>query len=265
MRDTDAMVTTKRLSWIPVLLLAGSAAAAIPESVFTPGERTRYAVKYLGLTTGEAELTVGWKMTQYGHEVWPLVCAGRTTSVGAIFAVNDRFISYWDPQARQAVGADFLADENRKRRRERYRYDFEAGAALTSKQKAGEPAREGRYDIGPGTMDLASATFSLRNQPLAVGSSWELPIFTGTKAYQLKADVVGLEPLETALGTLDVYRVTVNGDFSGKLATRGLMTIFYTADGRRLPVRAEAEFALGTITLEVVSWEPGVRFAGGGL
>jgi hypothetical protein len=41
------------------------------------------------------------------------------------------------------------------------------------------------------------------------------------------------------------------------------MTVFYTADDKQLPVRAEAEFVLGKVVLEVVKYEPGMRFAGG--
>ena len=57
--------------------------------------------------------------------------------------------------------------------------------------------------------------------------------------------------------------MTVNTDFSGQLETQGLVTLFYTADEKHLPVRAEADFLLGKVVLEAVKYEPGMRFAGG--
>lgn len=41
------------------------------------------------------------------------------------------------------------------------------------------------------------------------------------------------------------------------------MTVFYTADEKQLPVRAEAEFALGSVVLEAVRYEPGRQWARG--
>jgi hypothetical protein len=67
------------------------------------------------------------------------------------------------------------------------------------------------------------------------------------------------ERLRTGLGELEVFRVTVNGEFGGKLATQGLMTLYFTADERQLPVRGEAELVLGTVRLEAVNYAPGVR------
>lgn len=234
----------------------GGSAPAI-RSVFGPGEQTTYEVSYLGIVAGQAQLTVGWTMEQYGREVWPLVCVGQSANVASIWRVNDRFVSYWDPRAREAVGADFFLDENKKRRRERYFYDREAGQAVATKQKEGQAPYEVRYDMAPGTLDLAAAGFSLRNVPLSIGLTHEFPIFTGLKVYTMTAKVEGRETIDTKLGRVEAYRVTVNGDFNGQLATKGLMTLFYTADEKQLPVRAEAEFLLGKVLLEAVKYSPG--------
>lgn len=256
----NATLLPRTLAWLTVVL--GSAGAWA--QAFGPGEQTTYSVRYLGLVAGTAQVTVGWKMEQYEREVWPLVCVGRTTDAGAVFPVNDRFVSYWDPVAQEAVGSDLVAEENRKRRRERYRYDFAAMEAIATRQQAGSPPTEARYALEPGTVDLASAAFRLRNSKLAVGQEHEMPIFTGVKVYKLKATVTGTERLAVAgLGEVDVFRVTVNTDFSGSLATRGLVTLFYTSDEKQLPVRAEADFLLGKVVLEAVKYEPGIRFAGG--
>jgi hypothetical protein len=232
-------------------------------SAFGPGEQATYAVKYLGVPAGVAQVTVGWTMEHLGREVWPLLCVGRTTDVGAVFPVNDRFVSYWDPVTREAVGSDFVAEKNRKRRRERYRYDFAAGEAVATKQAQGKPEVESRYAIEADTVGLASVAFRLRNEALAEGQVHELPVFTGVKSFRMQASVVGTERLATPIGELDVFRVTVSTDFSGSLTTRSALTIFYTRDDKHLPVRAEAEFVLGKVVLEVVKYEPGMRFAGG--
>lgn len=253
----------RQVLWL--MVVAGAAWAEGSEkviSVFGPGEQTTYEVSYMGVTAGRAELTVGWKMEQFGREVWPLVCVGETTSIGAVYPVKDRFITYWDPVERRTMGADFFVQENKFRAKERYQYDLEAGQAIVTRESPGWPKTEKRVDIMQGTVDLAAAGFSLRNFELEAGQVHELPIFTGVKLYKMKATVVGKEQLSTALGELEVYRVTVNGDFSGKLATQGLMTLYYTTDERRLPVRAEAKLLLGQVRIDVVKYEPGRRYTG---
>ena len=244
------------------LLIAGSALAAGPVSVFGPGEQTTYEVRYMGIRAGRAELTVGWDMEQFGHQVWPIVCAAETTDLAAIYPIKDRFITYWDPLQRRTLGADFYVRENKFRVKERYLYDFDAGQATVTRESPGWPTTERHFDIEQGTVDLAAAGFSLRNVPLVAGEVHELPIFTGVKLFKMKATVVGRERLSTAFGELEVYRVTVNGDFSGKLATQGLMTLFYTADEKQLPVLAEAKLLLGQVRIEAVKYAPGRKLTG---
>lgn len=249
-----------------LLLASGVALAEAPPgpvvSVFGPGEQTTYDVSYLGIPTGRAEITVGWKMEQFGREVWPLVCVGETTKAGAIYPIKDRFITYWDPRERISVGADFFVQESKYRAKERYQYDHAQGKAFVHRQTFGKEPTARDYDIEQGTVDLAAAGFTLRNLPLREGLVHELPIFTGRKLYKMQATVVGTETIETGLGDLEVYRVTVNGDFSGNLKTEGLMTLFYTTDERRLPVLAEAKLAVGSIRIEAVKYAAGMRLAG---
>ncbi len=231
-------------------------------SVFGPGEQTTYEVSYLGIVAGRAQLTVGWKMQQAGREVWPLVCVGETTQVGLIWPIRDRFISYWDPLERRPVASDFFVDENKKRRKEHYAYDSESKQAIVTRQSEGREPSERRFDIEQNTLDLAAAGFGLRNTPLIEGAVHEMPIFTGVKTYRMQATVVGREKLESSLGDLDVFRVTVNGDFNGNMKTAGLITLFYTADDKQLPVRAEAEFGFGKIRIDAVQYLPGHRYTG---
>jgi hypothetical protein len=227
-------------------------------SAFTPGEQTAYEVTWLTLTAGTAQLTVGWPSEQFGHTVWPLVCVGQTTSAGAaVYRVKDRFISYWDPTAQQPVGADFFVDEATEHRRERFTYDRAGGQVLVRRQREGEGVKERQFGLPEGTMDLAATGFWLRNVPLQPGLERTVPIFTGNKVFNMLIKVEGRQQLTTQLGELDVWRLTVNGDFTGKLASKGRMTLFFTTDARQLPVRFEAELLLGTVALDITSYAPG--------
>jgi len=252
-----------RCLYVGLFLVSVQALAEPVTSAFGPGEHTVYQVRYLGLTAGRGDIRVGATMQRDGYDVWPIVCGGETTSLAALFQVHDRFISYWDPQTRQNVGSDFFVDENKKRRRERYRYDRAASKVMTSKQKEGSPAVEREVDIRADAIDLAAAGFWLRNVPLEIGASHERAIFTGAKQFVMHANVEGRETITTPLGTFDVWRVSVNTDFKGSVATKGNIRVYYTADAKQLPVRAEADFVIGSVVADAVQYEPGQIVAPG--
>jgi hypothetical protein len=235
-----------------------SAVAAKAETVpFGPGEQARYEVRFLGIPAGVAHITVGMRIEQHGASVLPLVCVGQTTSVASIFRIRDRFVSYFDPATQHPVGAEFHVDENGRRRREVFRFNQEPLKVHAFKKKEGQEGYPGAYDVPEGTMDLASAAFWLRARPIVVGDVHEVPIFTGSKWYVMRAAVEAQEKLETKLGEVEVFRVSVSTDFQGSAETKGNILVYYTADERRLPVRVIAEFVVGSATADIVEYHPG--------
>lgn len=248
------------LCLLGLALFSATAPASLPASTpsaFGPGEHTVYQVRYLGISAGLADLSVGSTMLRDGHEVWPIVCVGKTTSFASIYRVNDRFISYWDASAQQNVGSDFFVEENRKKRRERYQYDREASKVRSVKQREGKESVERDHDVRADAVDLAAAGFWLRNVPLEIGAQHERAVFTGSKQFVMHAEVEARESLTTPIGTFDVFRVAVNAEFNGGVATNKKIRVYYTADAKQLPVRAEAEFAVGSVVAEVIQYEPG--------
>ena len=171
-----------------------------PSSAFGPGEHTVYEIRYLGIAAGIADLRVGSTLKRDGVDVWPIISVGQTTSFASLYQVNDRFISYWDPNRAQNVGSDFFVEENRKRRRERYSYDRQARTVFATKQKEGNDPVDREFEIRADALDLAAAGFWLRNMPLSVGAQYERAIFTGSKQFVMHADVEARESVDHALG-----------------------------------------------------------------
>ncbi|MFL5353779.1 DUF3108 domain-containing protein [Archangium sp.] len=248
--------------WMFGLLLSGAALAqGETRSAFSPGEQARYRVQYLGVTAGSAQVTVGAPMKQWGKDVWPIVSMAKSESVAGVWPVKDKYVSYWDFTTQRVLGSDMLEDQNNKRRRVRVKMGEDGRSALVVKQKEGETPRESTHELPEGTLDVAGATFALRNVALEVGREYSYPVFTGSKSFQMKAKVEARETLATALGKQDVYRMRVYTEFSGNLASKRDMVAWFTADGRRVPVRIEAELALGSIVAELMDYEQGKALA----
>jgi hypothetical protein len=226
-------------------------------SAFGPGEQARYRVQYLGVTAGSAQVTVGAPMKQWGREVWPIVSVAKSEAVAGVWPVKDKYVSYWDSGAQRVLGSDMHEDQNNKRRRVRVKLGEDGRSAHVVKQKEGEPPRESTHELAEGTLDVAGATFALRNRTLEVGREYAYPVFTGSRSFLMKAKVEAKETLDTKLGKQEVYRLRVHTEFSGKLQSKRDMLAWFTADARHLPVRIEAELVLGSLVAELVEYQQG--------
>ncbi len=89
------------------------------------------------------------------------------------------------------------------------------------RQREGAPPTEATHDLPAGSMDVAGATFALRNKGLVVGQEYSTPVFTGSKNFVMRAKVESQQKLKTPLGERDVLKVKVQTDFSERLKTRG--------------------------------------------
>jgi hypothetical protein len=193
--------------------------------------------------------------------VWPIVAVAKTDSVAGVWPIKDKFVSYWDFGTQRVLGSDMHEDENSRRRRVRVKLSEDGRSALVVKQKEGETPREATHELAEGTLDVAGATFALRNRELEVGREYAYPVFTGSRSFLMKAKVEAKETLGTEVGKQEVFRLRVYTEFSGKLASKRDMVVWMTADARHLPVRIEADLALGALVAELTGYEQGKAVA----
>jgi hypothetical protein len=243
------------------VLFSGAALAQETDKAFGPGEQSLYRVQYLGVTAGTAQITVGAPMKQYGQEVLPIVSLAKSDPSLGIWPIKDKFVTYWHTPTQRTLGSDFFVDENNKRRRQRVKMLGDGSQAHVVRQREGAPPTEATHDLPPGTMDVAGATFALRNKGLVVGQEYTTPVFTGSKSFVMRAKVEGQQKLKTPLGERDVLKVKVQTDFSERLKTQRDITAYFTADPSHVPVRVEADFALGTMVADLIEYKPGRQLA----
>lgn len=242
---------------LSAMMFSSVAMAQEANKAFGPGEQSLYRVQYLGVTAGTAQITVGAPMKQWGQQVWPIVSLAKSDPALGVWPIKDKFVSYWHAGGQRSVGSDFFVDENNKRRRQRIQLKDDGRTAHVVKQQEGAEPVEASHDVPAGAMDLASATFALRNRELVEGQEYTYPVFTGTKTFMLRAKVEGQERMKTALGERDVLRVKFQTEFSGKLQTQRDIVAYITTDPSHVPVRIEAEFALGSIVAELAEYKQG--------
>ncbi|MCP3141212.1 DUF3108 domain-containing protein [Pyxidicoccus xibeiensis] len=241
------------------LVWSATAMAQAPSAnaAFGPGEQTQYRVKYLGVTAGTAQVTVGAPMKQWGQDVWPIVALARSQDTLGVWPIKSKFVSYWQTDGQRVMGSDLHSDENGKRRRQRIKLQPDGKSVLVVKQKENEAPRESTRELPEGTLDVTGATFALRNRDLAVGGEYSYPVFTGSKQFMMNAKVEARELMNTELGPKEVYKLRVKAEFGGSLASKRDMFVYLTTDPNHVLVRVEAEFAMGTIVAEITDYKPG--------
>jgi hypothetical protein len=233
-------------------MLATPAELSAPAAL-GPGEQITYQVSWLGLPAGTAEVSVGAESPDRPGSL-PIVTNGRCDLV--IYPIRNKIVSWWDPASGRSRALEMYSEENRKRRRMKIDFDGSAGKARVFRQTEGESPRESQVELPPGAVDVASAVFLIRAAALQDGDEVSMPIFTGSKLFRGIAHVEGRGPLSTPLGEKQAIRVRLRTEFSGKLSARELR-IWFSDDAAHVPVRMEADFALGPVVVEWTDYKPG--------
>jgi Protein of unknown function (DUF3108) len=241
------------MSAVLLALVLASALDAPNRPILGPGEQITYRVSWLGLPAGSAEVTMGAESAERPGSL-PLVTNGRCDLV--VYPLREKVIAWWDPASGRSRGLEQYSEENRKRRRMKIEFDPRARKALVTRQVEGEPPRQKVVAVPPGSLDVASAVYFLRASPLDDGAALSMPIFTGSKLFEGHATVEGRAPLETPRGTVPTVKVRLRTEFSGKLAAREVR-IWFSDDSAHVPVRMEADFALGPVVVEWTDYKPG--------
>jgi hypothetical protein len=262
MNVTSLLKTPKTALAVALLavFLASGVARAEGRRAFGPAESLTFEAAYLGLPVGRIHVVVGADTRIDGQRVWPVMAIAKTDPLFMLYPVKDKYITWWSPDSRLTLGNELLADEKNVHRRERVRFDRGGGRALTRREEDGRNRLDRVYQVPEGSMDILAALYSVRGHRLEVGDHVELPIFTGRKVFTLKIDVEGKETIETKAGRFQTKALRVAVAFSGSLASKRDLRVYVTDDQRHMPVRIDAEFLLGTLAADLVSFQTGISY-----
>ena len=240
---------------------ASGGAAPLAAHPFSPGEELVYKITALGMTAGKARISVGLGEDREGVKAWPVVVQARTDSLfDAVYTVRDRFVTWWHPETGRVVGSDFYADEGGKRHRSRSTIDHANGKVEVQRVREWNGERSKRsYEIPAGTFDIAGAIFELRRRPLVPGTVEEIDVFTGKKVFKLRCIVEKKETIETTAGSVEAISTRIQLGFDGQFASKRDVRAWFGTDDRHVPIRFEAEFALGSIVAELLESKRGIR------
>jgi hypothetical protein len=245
-----------RATLLPALLACALAVPSAHASAFFPGEETVLQVRYLNLPTGESRIVVG----EPSGDVWPVIFQAKTNGIAGFIDVREHLVSYWDSGARTSRGSDLRAYEVGDYHQDSARFDRANRQATVTVQRKGRVTRK-TFAIPEDVHDLTSALMWLRLQPLAPGQRYEIPVVASSRHFTLVAQVVDRERVKTPAGTFAALRLQIRTQLEGKFSTKRDTFLWVSDDPRHILVKAEADFAIGSIVATLKSYRPGAQVA----
>lgn len=224
----------------------------LKQPTFKEGEKLYYKLKYGFITAASGVLSVNKSDLEFSSkDVFHLNVFGQTSSAYSLFySVKNKYDSYID--GKTYLPYLYIEDikENNYRRTEYATFDHHKrtvkGAKGTFKSNTAQ------------IFDLVSAYYFSRNLDLStlkIGDSFKIPYFLNDEIAELKVFYAGTEKIKTAIGTLDCIKFNPEIKPGRIFKKNSKLYLWITNDGNRIPVKAQVEILIGSVTMELVKAE----------
>jgi hypothetical protein len=219
---------------------------------FSAGEVLTYDVSWASaLTAGGATLSVKDQKPSYGSDAYYIVAEGRPTPLlSKLYDLYYKADTLLDIYSLLPQRASIYSEEGKRSRLKVTTFD--------------QAARKAHYEVQTNTLvkkelaipaysqDGLAALYVLRAIALKPGDKFSMPICDAGESYTAHITVGGVETVKTGIGDVRAWKITpvVPGGKAGG-ATR--LSLWLSDDPRRLPVRMQAQLAVGSFDLTLKS------------
>jgi hypothetical protein len=228
---------------------------------FGPGELLEFSVDYGIVNAGGATMEVAEVRRIAGRPCFDIRTEAKSNAVfSKVYKVWDRSQTFLDVQ-------ELLPWRYEKHQREgSYHKDmlikFDRVRNVATYEN-GEQVR-----IHPHAQDELSAFYYIRTIPLEIGREILIDSHTHRKNYPLKVIVHRRESVTVPAGTFDCFVIEPVIREGGIFTAKGKLTIWITADERRIPVLLRTKILVGSISASLLKFrlgEPARRMVAAGL
>jgi hypothetical protein len=244
------------VKWTPPAIAALDDAAGPPPpppgpAPFAAGERVTFDVYWdsgpMNLPAGTATLIVDEGAN--GADRWRFETRAETAGwVSTFFQAHDRFITIAD---RDLLPLEHQREirEGRRQADRRYVYD-----------RATRTVDTGQMTLALGheaARDALSSLYYVRTLPLTTGSIFSIPMNEAGTSLMLEVSVGEVESVQSRGRRVDAWRLEPRVMRRVERRRPIAMTLWVSADERRVPLRALVDAGFGRIRLELTGYEAG--------
>ncbi|MEO8794327.1 MAG: DUF3108 domain-containing protein [Daejeonella sp.] len=230
-------------------LLFSQSLSNVSEPVFKTGEELSYRFRYGFITAAEATLKVSESNIKFDNKpIFHLTAEGKTSGTFNIFyRVHNRYDSYIDRDDLMP----YLYTENI--REANYRRTDKARFYQKDKKVV---ANKGTFKGGSQTFDIVSAYYFARNldvSKLKKGDKFNLDYFLKDEIATMEIKYVGKEMVRSELGNVRCLKFSPSIQPGRIFRKDSKLYLWITDDGNRIPVKAQVEILVGSVTMELTN------------
>ncbi len=223
---------------------------------FNAGERFQFRGQW-GIFRKVAEIVISTESPNHSNpSVLEVKTEARTTGlIRAVFPLMLTGYTLLDSMEGRIL-ENRVTDEGQSNEKETItRFDFESGK-MNHVDKL-RPERNQTKDLPyPSPLDYASAILQIRGWDLAKGRKYPLFISSSGRFYLIEMEAKGTENITTQFGKIEAFRVEPVSAFPQSKIFRegGKMSIWVSADERRIPLRLDVNTSVGTASMRLESF-----------
>jgi uncharacterized protein DUF3108 len=219
-------------------------------SPLAPGETLTLDVTWSIFRAGEITATLRKVADSTGNGYEVDTTARTQGFVSLLYKVQNEFHSVFDPETGCSRGITKTISQGRQHKDIRIAFDGLRRLAVMDERDLANPdapPKHAENEIPECALDIVSAFYFVRRQPLRVGQKFFIAVNDGTKTRQIISEVQARERIDTPLGPRMAFRLEPKV-FGELLKRKGRMLIWFSDDERRLPLRIKAMISRGTVT-----------------
>ncbi len=235
----------------PDTVTANAKMSPAPAGYKFPEETLVYDAEWRLWRAGTASL----RLDNINNEVRVTGTAESGGVVSLLYAVHDRFESFFDAKTLCSRQITKDTEEGSRKRHSALRFDYARGKAVfEEKDLKKNREKHVENDIPACASDVVSGIFYVSTLPLAPNAVYTFPLNDGSKTVEVKATVEGKEKIKTPAGEFNTIRVQPESTV-WMMKNRGKVWIWYTDDAAHTPVQMRAKMFWGTLTFHLLRIE----------
>ncbi|SJN33900.1 ATP-dependent exoDNAse (exonuclease V) alpha subunit-helicase superfamily I member [Sphingobacterium sp. JB170] len=222
----------------------------LPNPTYQDGEKLTYKLKYGIISAATGTLKIENSKLRFSNpNAFHLSAFGETSGAFSVFyTVKNQYDSYIDGDTYLPYLYTEDIHEGSYTRSEYATFDHR------NKKVSG---RKGTF-TSPNNQffDLLSAYYFSRNldlSSLVKGDKFKLTYFLNDEVDQLGVEYIGVEKIKTSLGTIECIKLSPEISPGRIFKKDSRLYLWVTNDGNRIPVKAQVEIIIGSVTMELVS------------
>ena len=210
-------------------------------------EKLQFEIRFGLINGGEAVYETTETNENKSNEIHAMLRVYTTGLINKIYEVDDCFESTFTKDQLLPNRSMKVLKEQKYRFEEEVEFDQEKEVALIN-QSGSQNIKRGICDV---TSLMAHLRFSGKLDHLSQNQLIEIPFWDTAEWYLLKIKYTGIETIQTPFGETACLRLEpqeVSGRFFNK---KNPMNIWVSNDERKLPLRMELNFTIGSVKCEL--------------